>query len=158
MDDRIELVRQALLELDIGDEWESVVEDGIPPALAALQSELVDAYRRGDVEWLLEHTDPDAEIVQLQELPDARTYHGRDGLLDALLDWPGEWEDFHVEPRRVFAVGDDQVVTVTVHRGRPRTIEIEVEAEIVWLMRWRDRRMTRWAMFKDVEEALEAAR
>ena len=32
----------------------------MPPELASLLDELLDAYRDADVEWLLEHTDPDS--------------------------------------------------------------------------------------------------
>jgi hypothetical protein len=45
----------------------------MPPELAALTRELVDGYRRADIDWLLEHTDPDVEISQLAELPDSKT-------------------------------------------------------------------------------------
>jgi hypothetical protein len=34
---------------------------------------------------------------------------------------------------------------------------IDVAAEIVFLMRWRDRRMTDWNMFLTVDEAVAAA-
>jgi hypothetical protein len=36
-------------------------------------------------------------------------------------------------------------------------MDIEVEAEIVFLMRWRDRRLTDWNIFMTVEEAVAAA-
>jgi ketosteroid isomerase-like protein len=157
MEDRIEAAREVLREFDVGDEWKAVVEDGIPSELATLQSELIDAYRRADIEWLLEHTDPDVEITQLAELPDAKSYHGHEGFIDALLDWPRQWEDFRIEPRRLFAVGNDHLVISGIHRGRPRTIPIDVAAEIVFLMRWRDGRMTDWNMFATVDEAVAAA-
>jgi ketosteroid isomerase-like protein len=154
---RIEAARQVVRGFDMGEEWDAVIENGVPPGLAALARDLVDGYRRADIEWLLDHTDPDVEISQLVELPDSRTYRGRDGFIDALLDWPRQWEDFRIEPLRIFSVGEDQLVIVGIHRGRPHTIDIEVEAQIVFLMRWRDRRMTDWNMFLTVEEAVDAA-
>lgn len=157
MEDRIEAAREVLRGFHMGDDWDEAVEDGIPPHLDSLRRELVDAYRRADLEWLLEHTDPDVEITQIAELPDARTYRGREGFIDALLDWPRQWEDFRIEPRRVFAVGDDHLVIASIHRGRPRSVDIEVEAEIVFVMRWRDRLMTHWSMFLTVDEAIAAA-
>jgi hypothetical protein len=48
-------------------------------------------------------------------------------------------------------------VIVGIHRGRPQMIDIQVEAQIVFLQRWRDGRMTDWNMFLTVEEAVEAA-
>jgi len=157
MDDRIEAARQVLLDFHMGDEWEAVVEEGIPPELSVIQRELIAAYRNADVEWLLEHTAPDVEITQIPELPDARTYRGHDGFIDALLDWPRQWQDFTVEPRRLFAVGDDHLAIATINRGRPPSMDIEVEAEIVFLMRWRDGRMTDWNIFMTVDEAVATA-
>ena len=157
MEDRVEAARQVMRDMDVGDEWDAAVDDGMPAELAALSGALVDAYRRADIEWLLEHADPELKISQLAELPDSRTYRGRDGIIDALLDWPRQWQDFRIEPRRVFSVGDDHLVIVGVHRGRPQMIDIEVEAQIVFLMRWRDGCMTDWDMFLTVDDAVEAA-
>jgi ketosteroid isomerase-like protein len=157
MEDRLEAVRQVLRDFHMGDEWNAVVEDGIPPELASLLGELLDAYRDADVEWLLEHTDPNIVITQIAELPGARTYRGCEGFVDALLDWPLQWRDFQIKPLRVFAVGDDHLVISSIHRGRPSSVDIEVEAEIVFLMRWRDRLLTDWNIFMTVDEAVAAA-
>jgi ketosteroid isomerase-like protein len=157
MEDRLEAVRQVLRDFHMGDEWNAVVEDGIPPELASLLGELLDAYRDADVEWLLEHTDPNIVITQIAELPGARTYRGCEGFVDALLDWPLQWRDFQIKPLRVFAVGDDHLVISSIHRGRPASVDIEVEAEIVFLMRWRDRLLTDWNIFMTVDEAVAAA-
>ena len=156
-DDRLEAARQVLRDFHMGDEWDTVVEDGIPPGLSVIQRELIDAYRTADLDWLLEHTDPDVVITQIPELPGSRTYRGHEGFLDALLDWPRQWKDFTVEPKRLFAVGDDHLAIATVNRGRPHSMDIEVEAEIVFLMRWRDGLMTDWNIFMTVEEAVAAA-
>jgi ketosteroid isomerase-like protein len=157
MDDRREAVRQVLRDFDMGDDWDAAVEDGIPPHLASLLAELLDAYRRADVEWLLEHTDPDVVITQIAELPCARTYRGCEGFIDALLDWPLQWQDFRIEPLRLFSVGDDHIVISSIHRGRPASVDIEVEAEMVFLMRWRNRLLTDWNIFMTVDEAVAAA-
>jgi ketosteroid isomerase-like protein len=157
MEDRIEAARHVVRDFGMGDQWHAAFDAGMPPELERLQHEVVEAFRRADIEWLLEHADPDLEITQPAEIPDARTYHGHDGYIEALLDWPRQWADFQIEPRRVFVVGDDHVVAVTTHRGRPATADIQVEAQIVFLTRWREGRMTHWNMFLTVDEALEAA-
>ena len=157
MSERIEAARQVLRDFHMGDEWDDVVDDDIPPELSDIQRELIDAYRNADVEWLLEHTDPDVVITQIPELPGSRTYRGREGFLDALLDWPTQWENFTVEPLRLFAVGDDHLAIATINRGRPPSMDIEVEAPIVFLMRWRDGLMTDWNIFMTVDEAVAAA-
>jgi ketosteroid isomerase-like protein len=157
MDERLETAREVVRAINMGDQWHAAFEDGMAPELESIQREVVEAFRRADIEWLLEHADPDVEITQPAEFPDARTYHGREGYIDSLLDWPRQWEDFRIEPRRIFGVGDEHVVIVALHRGRPATIDIEVEAEIVFLTRWREGRMTNWSMFLTVEEAVDAA-
>jgi ketosteroid isomerase-like protein len=157
MEDRLEAARQVMRDLDMGDDWESVVDERMPPELAALSAGLIDAYRRADLDWLLEHADPALEITQLEELPDAKTYRGHEGLIDALLDWPRQWQDFRIEPRRVFSVGEDHLLIVGIHRGRSGMIDIEVEAPIVFLMRWRDGLLTDWNMFMNVDDAVAAA-
>lgn len=138
-------------------DWQAVLDDDLPAPLATLARESLEAIGRGDVEWFLEHADPAVEIVEPSEFPAPLTYRGHDGLLEALLAWPGAWEHLEIELRRIFAVGDDQIVTVAMHRGRARHVDLEVEAEIVWLVRYRNSLMTRWDMFMNVEAALAAA-
>ena len=59
MEDRREAVCQVLRDFHMGDEWDAAIEDGIPPELASILGEMLDAYRNADIDWLLEHTDPD---------------------------------------------------------------------------------------------------
>jgi ketosteroid isomerase-like protein len=152
-----ERARQVMMDLEIGDEWLSVLDPDSPTWIADYIREFSDAYRTGDLDWLLEQSDPEIEIVQPAEFPDGRTYRGHDGVVEALLDWPNEWEDFQLEPKRVFAVDDEQFVVVAMHKGRSRRFGVEVAAEIVWLFRRREQRTTRWDMFMNVEQALAAA-
>jgi hypothetical protein len=76
-------------------------------------------------------------------------------MLEALLDWPLQWERFVLTPRRIFAVDDEWVLTVALHSGRAK-IGIDVEAELVWAVRWRDRLITRWETYMTVDAALAA--
>lgn len=78
-------------------------------------------------------------------------------MIDALLDWPRQWEGFRIEPHRIFAPDSDHLIVIAVHRGRPHSMDIEVEAEIVFVFRWREGRVTRWDMFLTLEEALRRA-
>ena len=91
-DARIEKVREVLRWIDVDGAMNAALDDDMPPAIAAFQREANNAYETADVEWILEHTDPAVEIVQPRELPDTKSYSGIDGLLDALLDWPLQWE------------------------------------------------------------------
>jgi len=155
---RIEQARSFLqtdAELSALEDWAAAIDPAMPETQRELQLELVEAYLGGDVDSIVEHAHPDVEIVQAPELPDARSYHGREGMLEALLDWPLQWERFVLTPRRIFAVDDEWVLTVALHSGRAR-IGIDVEAELVWAVRWRDRLITRWETYMTVEAALGA--
>ena len=159
-DSRIEQARQFLLtevQLSPRNAWAAAIDPAMPESQAALQLEFVCAYLTGDVEAILAHADPDVVITQAPEVPDARTYHGREGMLDALLDWPLQWERFALTPRQIYALDDEWVMTVALHQGRAR-IGLEVEAEIVWAVRWQDGLITRWQTYLTVEAALEAVR
>jgi len=157
MEDRIEATREVMRQLDLGPAWESALDPDLPEDLRDFALELFGAYRRGDLDWLIEHTDPEIVIVQVPEIPDSRTYRGHDGLIDALLDWPREWENFRMEPRRISAAGPGYFIVVALHKGRPHSMDIEVEAEIVFLFGLRDGVTTSWEMFLTVDEALRRA-
>jgi ketosteroid isomerase-like protein len=159
-DARIEQARQFLLseaQLSPRKAWVAAIDPAMPESQAALQLEFVCAYLTGDIESILAHADPDVVIKQAPEVPDARTYCGRDGMLEALLDWPLQWERFALTPRRIYAVDDEWVLTVALHQGRAR-IGLDVEAEIVWAVRWQNGLITCWETYLTVEAALAAAR
>ncbi len=157
MEDRIEAAREVMRQLDLGPAWESALDPDLPEDLREFALKLFEAYRRGDLDWLIEHTSPEIVIVQVPEIPDSRTYTGHEGLIDALLDWPRQWEDFRMEPRRIFAAGPGHFIVIALHKGRPHSMDIEVEAEIVFLFGWRDEVTTSWEMFLTVDEALRRA-
>jgi ketosteroid isomerase-like protein len=157
MEDRYEVARGVMRQVASGTDWEAVLDPDTPEELQELARGTFRAYRDGDLEWVLEHTDPDIEIVQVPEIPDSSTYRGHEGFVDALLDWPLQWENFQIEPQRVFAPNPDNLIVVAVHGGRPHSMDIEVEAEIVFVFRWRDGRTTRWDMYLTLDEALSRA-
>ena len=157
MEDRIEAAREVMRQVAARGDWDAAFDPDLPPELAEFSRDFVDAYRRGDLEWVLKHMDPEVEIVQVPEIPDARTYTGHDGLVAALLDWPRQWEGFRIHPERIFAPDPENLIVKGVHGGRPHSMDIEVEAEIVFVFRWRDGRATRWDMYLTLDEALGRA-
>lgn len=157
MEDRIEAAREVMRQVAARGGWEEAVDPDLPPELADLTQGIIEAYRRGDLEWLLERTAPELEIVQVPEIPDARTYTGHDGTVEALLDWPRQWEDFRIEPERIFAPDSENLIVKAVHGGRPHSMDIEVEAEIVFVFNVRDGLIARWDMYLTLDEALGRA-
>jgi ketosteroid isomerase-like protein len=157
MEDRYEATREVMRQLAMGAHWEAVADADMPAELRELVAGFSYAYREGDLDWLLEHTDPEVEIVQVPEIPGSRTYTGHKGMVDAILDWPRQWEDFRFEPQRIFAPNPHNLILIAIHRGRSASVGIEVEAEIVFALRLRDERLTRWDMFLTLDEALGRA-
>lgn len=143
-------------QFDVGPKWMEALDPDAPEWLVAVHTDWVRAYREADMDWILEHSHPDLLIVQPKELPDGNSYTGRDGMVQNLLDWPREWEDFQVDPQRVFAVREGVYVIDGIHRGRSIKMGYEIEAQIVWLLTVEDGLLRRWEMFLNVEDAVAA--
>ncbi len=69
---------------------------------------LWDAYARGDVEAMQGLSRPDIVIVQPPETPDSKSYEGHAGVVEAIDDWPRQWEDFRLEVVEVIDASDSQ--------------------------------------------------
>ena len=157
MEDRIEAAREVMRQVIARGDWEGTLDPDVPPGLVEFCRDIVEAYRRGDLEWLIDHTDPKIEIVQMPELPDPHTHRGREGFIDAMLDWPRQWNDFRIRPHRIFSPDDEHFIIHATHSGRSRTVEVYVEAEIYFVMRLDEDRLIRWDMFMTEREALRRA-
>jgi ketosteroid isomerase-like protein len=115
------------------------------------------AWQRGDLDWLERHTDPQVEIAQPPNLPGTSTYTGKEGLREALRDWPSQWEEFRIELIQATALDQGRVLAMTRQVGRGKGSGVEVEAVFAFLFTVRHGKLLRWQMFTSREEALEAA-
>jgi ketosteroid isomerase-like protein len=116
-----------------------------------------EAVQRGDMAAFDGMTTEDLVLVQPPEVPDAKTYEGRDAIVEAMEDWPNQWEDFHMDLIEIIDVNDEVAVSVTRHRGRGRESGIEMEFEVFYVQRGRDGKLARMEMFFNRKQALEAA-
>ena len=116
-----------------------------------------EALQRGDMAMFDGMTTPDLVLVQPPEVPDAKTYEGRDAIAEAMEDWPKQWEDFRMDLIEILDAGDEVAVSVTRHRGRGRESGIEMDFEVFYVQRGRDGKLARVEMFFKREQALEAA-
>ena len=115
------------------------------------------AWERGDLDWLERHTDPEVEIAQPPNLPGTSTYKGKEGLREALRDWPSQWEEFRIELLEATALDQGRVLAMTHQVGRGKGSGVEVEADFGFVFTVRQGKLVRWQMFTSREEALEAA-
>ena len=113
------------------------------------------AWKRGDIEWMIERSDPEIEIIQPPEVPDSKTYRGHAGVRETFEDWPKQWDEFRVELVDVIDVSETQTFSVTRHYLRARGIDME--QEVTYVHTSRDGLAIRVEMFFTREEALEAA-
>jgi ketosteroid isomerase-like protein len=117
----------------------------------------VEAAARGDLAVFDGMTTSDLVLVQPPEVPDTKTYEGRDAVADAMEDWPNQWEDFRMDLIEVIDAGDEVAVSVTRHRGRGRESGIEMDFEVFYVQRGRNGKLARVEMFFNRQQALEAA-
>ena len=158
MDQEQRRVAQRTMRELVSRDWLERLDPGSPEWLRELLAELIDVHVRGDIDAFMAQAHPDLEIAQPPEIPGPTTYRrGPDGLVDAILDWPHQWEDFSVNATRIFALDEGRWAIQAIHRGRSRSAGLEVGAEIVWVFTYEDRLMRRWDMYMSLDEALRAA-
>ena len=114
-----------------------------------------EAGLRGDWAAVLRDIDPDVEFVELPAFG-TKTYHGHQGLIDALTWWPSQWDEFETELLQVVDVDDEHVVSLFRNHGRGKASGVEVVEEVAFLGTFRNGKVTRVEMFRGVAEALEA--
>jgi ketosteroid isomerase-like protein len=112
------------------------------------------AFDRGDFDFLLAQADPEIEIVEPPDLPEARTYRGHEGLIQSIRNWAGEWEEFHVDVERVIDAGHERVIAFVRHHGK--SSGAPVESRWVNLHTGRNGKGIRWEMFSTLDDAFAA--
>ena len=117
----------------------------------------VDAFNRGDLEWLLERIDDDFEFDWTRSCsPLAGIYRGPDGLTEFLREQWETFETFHMEALEYIDCGRHVVVPNHVSAVGRDGIEVSAEANQVFTLE-PDGRVSRVAMYQELEEALAAA-
>lgn len=113
------------------------------------------AWERGDIDWMVAHSDPDIEIFQPPEIPDSKSYRGYAGVREVYEDWPKQWDYFRMELLEVIDVSDTQVISVARHHLRAR--DLDLVQEFAYLHTFRDGKGIRLDMYSTRDEAISAA-
>ena len=116
----------------------------------------VDAFNRRDLSEVLGEADPDLQLDEWPEAPGARSYHGPEGVRQALDTWFETWEWMHVEIEELHEVGD-RVFFVLHQRAKGSSSGIEVEIKSWNVYSFGEGKLTRIQLFLDRDQALEAA-
>jgi ketosteroid isomerase-like protein len=115
-----------------------------------------DAFVRGDLEGALARVHPEVVTFLAAPLPDARTYHGIDGLLEAYADWTADFVEFEMSPGKFMAVGD-RVVGEICQRARGQASGALVMGRFWFVYTLAGGKVIRQDIFKGKRQALEAA-
>jgi ketosteroid isomerase-like protein len=122
----------------------------------AIARRFVEAYNAGDVNCVLADIDPDVELHEWPDGPDARIYHGPDGVRQALATWSESWDRMHVDITELVEAGDIVVMTIDQRsRGRSSAIEVGLVSGNVYS--FRGGKVFKIELFTNPAEAWKAA-
>jgi ketosteroid isomerase-like protein len=123
---------------------------------AALVRDGFARFMSGDLDWVRENVHPDAVTYRAPPLPDARTYHGFEGLIQSYMDWTAEFEGFEMETGEFIDAGERVVVEI-LQRARGRVSGAAVEGRFWFVFTVAEGKLMRQDMFKERDQALVAA-
>jgi ketosteroid isomerase-like protein len=117
----------------------------------------IEAFARGDRAAFLDEVDPEVVVQQTAPIPDARTYHGHEGLVQVISDWAQVFDDLVMTAEELTDAGNNKVL-VRVHqkaRGAGSGVPIEFDTWFVYGVG--GGKIVRLEMFNYRDKALEAA-
>ena len=113
------------------------------------------ALDRGNAEAIRDFLDPEVELHDRPEIPDATSYIGWEGLMMSVRASRESFEDFHFLPQRFFPCGDEVVVEVLM-TGQGKTSGVPVEERIAHHWTIKDGRAVRLQAYSHLADALAA--
>jgi ketosteroid isomerase-like protein len=107
-------------------------------------------------EILYERLDPRVEWdTTASDFPDAGVYHGLEGVKDYRRRFWGTWEAGRNEPEEFIDAGEKVIVIARMGgRGKGSGVEVEQRFAMVWTLSGGE--VTRIALYRDRNDALEA--
>jgi hypothetical protein len=95
-------------------------------------------------------------VFDVSGRPDGGIYHGRDGVIQASLDWLQAWEEYDIEFKEILPVGDQVVLVHMPIRGKGKGgPEVELN-DLYVALTVRDGRFVHYKEYPTRAEALEA--
>lgn len=115
-----------------------------------------EAFNRGDVDWMVEHMDPEIVWEDSAKVPDARTYRGVDEVRRYLESFFRHWDEISYELGEV-REGPGGIVAIVRLVARGRTSGASVDASMAHVHELRDGLGTRVRVYFDRQAAFDAA-
>ena len=116
---------------------------------------MYEEFDRGDAARALSYVHPSVETDPRHRV-DGRVTRGHEALIATLAEWMGTWDGWSHQIEEIRDAGD-QVLVIDVQRGRGRGSGVEWEGRFGMLYEVRDGQITRWTIFDDLPQALQAA-
>jgi ketosteroid isomerase-like protein len=115
------------------------------------------ALNRGDVDWLVEHSDPRVEMHFRGVAGEPVLYQGTTGLRDYFRDIAEIWDSVEYMPEHIRDLGD-RTFTVLRRRMRGKTNGLTLEDTVACVCALRDGVVAQIWAYRDIDEALADAR
>ena len=115
---------------------------------------MLDAFQQGDAAAALACYDPNVEWDGTN-LPDGRIGRGHDAILDHLVRWADQWDEWTVDVERIIDAGNERVVVLIRERGRSRS-GLEMDERHAELYTLREGMVIARRGFSDPSAALES--
>jgi ketosteroid isomerase-like protein len=122
-----------------------------------LVRQVIEAWNRGDLDWLLNHSTPEFEFRTARLFPDLEAvYRGREGFRRFWNTFRPPWEYVSAEIERIESTADDRVLVLFRFHGRGRD-GVDVKRDYAQLFTLDDGMLSQVVGFADWQDALEAA-
>jgi ketosteroid isomerase-like protein len=113
-------------------------------------------FLAGDTAGVLAFFDPEVEVHDPPELPDAGVYHGHQGWLEQIENFKQAFSELSYEPLEFIDAGE-RVVDVINARGVAKIGGLEAEVTYAQIDTWREGKVVKIQYFSSREAALAAA-
>jgi ketosteroid isomerase-like protein len=120
-------------------------------------SDAFSAFNRRDEQALLAVCHPDIDWIPMRSSLEGRSYHGHEGVREALAEVGAEFEELRNDPRHWIDLEDRVVVSGRVV-AKERRGGLRVDVPGAWLCELRDGLVVEMRAFRDEGSALRAAR
>jgi ketosteroid isomerase-like protein len=115
-----------------------------------------EAYESGDLSAMLALFSDDVVVYQAPPLPDASTFHGREGVLQSLFDWAEGFAEFDQKGEEFIDAGGGQVIVRVHQTARGAESGVAVEGEFWFVFAVGGGKFVRLDMYNDRDQAFEA--
>ena len=115
-----------------------------------------EAYARGDIVAMLADTAED--VITTRAEPDAGKWRGRDGFLEAFVEWVEGFDEFSLELTNLVETSDSTVLARTHQHAVGSESGVPIEGDFWMLFTFSKGQIERVDIYASEQQALEATR